>query len=45
MATWDNTTQGQSVRTAWENLMATYNTKVPGHTDQLRTLANKPISG
>lgn len=45
MSTWDQTTQGQSIRSAWENLMDTYTTKVPGHAAQLRTLANKPISG
>lgn len=42
---WNDTQQGQSIRTAWENLMATYTTKVPGHANQLRTLANRPIGG
>lgn len=45
MTAWDNTREGQSIRTAWENLMDTYKNKVPGHADQLRTLANRPISG
>ena len=45
MTTWDNTQEGQSIRAAWEKLRDTYTTKVPGHTDQLRTLANRPIGG
>lgn len=45
MATWDNTSEGQSIRSAWEGLMKSYNTTIPGHAAQLRTLANKPISG
>lgn len=45
MSSWDNTQEGQSIRTAWENLMATYTTKVPGHTAQLNTRASRPISG
>lgn len=45
MTTWDNISQGQAVRTAWETMRDTYTNKVPGHTDQLRTLAQKPIGG
>lgn len=45
MSTWNNTTEGQRAQAAWENLMDAYITRVPGHVQQLRTLANRPISG
>jgi hypothetical protein len=45
MTVWDQTKEGAEVRGAWTNLLATYNQKVPGHVDQLRTLSNRPLGG
>jgi hypothetical protein len=45
MATYTDTQNGQNVYLAFEQLRTGYTTTIPGHTQQLRTLATRPISG
>lgn len=45
MAQYTDTKKGQNLYLSFEQLRTAYTTNLPGHTQQLRTLATRPISG
>lgn len=45
MASYTDTAKGQNLYLAFEQLRTGYTSTIPGHTQQLRTLATRPISG
>lgn len=45
MANYTDTQKGQNLHAAFDRLRTGYTTTIPGHTNQLRTAANRPIGG
>jgi hypothetical protein len=45
MSTWNETTEGAALEAAWQQLLYTYNTRLPTHVAALANLANRPITG
>lgn len=45
MASYTDTAKGQNLHQAFEQVRNGYQTGLPGHTQQLRTLAQRPIGG
>jgi hypothetical protein len=45
MANYTDTINGQNLYLAFEQVRNGYQTGLPGHTDQLRSLAQRPIGG
>jgi hypothetical protein len=45
MAAWDSTPEGDNVNQAFQQLLYTYQVRLPNHLQSLANLANRPITG
>lgn len=45
MAVWNGTAEGQALDGAFSQMLNAYNNTVPGHVQQLKNAAQRPITG